>query len=145
MKHVWTFICEQSIVDADKNLLSAINCIEEFNIPNDFILKNRKKDGVVDIPLSFQVVSFWKFDESEGTRGGRIKIEWLDNNNESLKQIEQSFNIPEGFKRVRNRINIFGVAIKGEGEYGLKVSLKKDGGNEYELVCVIPVDINFKK
>jgi len=140
MNHIWSVLCEKSSIDTETNLLSLFSCIEELSVVVDK-QKMEEKGGKVVIPANFQLVSFWTIDDKEKDHNLRNKVELLSPNGEVLNQFNKSFDIKAGATRFRNRANISGMPIVGEGRYYLKLYQVSDAGEN--LVAQLPVEIKI--
>jgi hypothetical protein len=145
MQHVWSILCEKSSIDTETNLLSLFSCLEEISVVVD---KEKMKDkgGKFILPANFQLVSFWSLDEKEVNKENQLitKVELVAPSGEVLNQFTNSFKVKSGARRFRNRANIQGVPVIGEGRYFLK--LWHQIGEDYKLVANLPLDvkINYK-
>lgn len=145
MQHVWSILCEKSSIDTETNLLSLFSCLEEISVVVDKD-KMIEKDNKFVIPANFQLVSFWILAEENVKKDNELvtKVELIAPSGEVLNQFNNSFKIKSGARRFRNRANIQGVPVVGEGRYFLK--LWHQSGEDYKLVSSLPLDvkINYK-
>jgi hypothetical protein len=141
MKHVWSILCEKSSIDMESNLLSLFSCLEEISVvlDKDKVQNSNKK---MIIPANFQLVSFWSIEDEQKDNILKTKVELVSPDGEVLNQFSNSFQVKAGTRRFRNRANIQGVPVIGEGRHFLKVWQEKDGEN-YSLVAELPLDIKI--
>lgn len=140
MKHIWSIICQHSSIDAENNLLSLFNCVEEMNliVDRDKISEPEK----IVIPAEFQLVSFWTIEDSSKDNKLEIKGELVDPDNKVLNTFNNNFVVKSGVARFRNRTNIQGLPITKEGRYYVKV-WQKDDKEKFVLVAELPIDIKI--
>lgn len=140
MKHIWSIICQHSSIDAENNLLSLFNCVEEMNLIVDRD-KMSEQEKIV-IPAEFQLVSFWATEDSSKDNKLEIKGELVDPDNKVLNTFNNNFVVKSGVARFRNRTNIQGLPITKEGRYYVKVWQKNDK-EKFVLVAELPIDIKI--
>ncbi len=143
MKHLWSIICQNSSIDFEKNLLSLFNCLEELNLVLD---KDKiPRDNKVFVGIEFQLISFWEIDDNFKEHEVDMRVEFINPDKEVLNSFNNSFKIKSGVSRFRNRTNIKGLPIKGEGKYYLKVFQNINQEGE-KLISNLPLDIkiNYK-
>ena len=141
MKHVWSIICQQSSIDFENNLLSLYGCIEELNlvVDKDKILQNEK----MIIPTKILLVSFWSVADSSRDNNLDVKGEFIDPKGKVLNTFNNSFIVKSGAIRFRNRTNIQGIPVTGEGRYYLRVWQKNSHNQKFDLVAELPIDIKI--
>lgn len=139
MKHVWSILCEKSSIDNETNILSIFSCVEEISLTLD--KQKMPADGKVVIPANFQLVSFWSRKEAKEEEDLKIKIELIGPSGELLNQFNNNFKLKAGALRFRNRINISGLPIVGEGRYYLKIW--QEAEEESKLVSELPLDVKI--
>jgi len=143
MKHIWSVLCQKSSIDKESNLISLFDCVEEINLVIDQA-KAPKNDKII-IPIEFQLVSFWVFEDINKIKDNvlEIKIELLDPDKKLLGQFENKFKIKKGISRFRSRITIKGLRITKKGRYTYKVRGKDEGEKGYKVVAELPLDLKL--
>ncbi len=139
MKHVWSILCEKSSIDNETNILSIFSCVEEISLTLD--KQKMPADAKVIIPANFQMVSFWSREDGQKEDDLKIKIELLGPAGELLNQFNNNFKLNSGVLRFRNRINISGLPISGDGRYYLKIW--QENGEDSKLVAELPLDVKI--
>lgn len=122
IKHVWSLICQNIIVDRNTNLISYINCLEELTVPT--------------FPFSAQV-NLGIFVHIDPIEVFRLRIQ-LKKPDSSVKELV----VTEDYKMKvkKNRINfILGISFESVGMYSFLVELKTD--NTWELLNEIPLEL----
>lgn len=138
MQHIWSIVCQKSIIDTDTNLISIIDSIEGFGVNlNKNIIK--KQDEVTNISINFELVSFWFDATVDMDRKQQTKIELYDAQNNKIKEYQNDFTIPKSLKRMRSRMKISGFPFTVAGDYTFKIKIKE--GDKYKEVATIPVEI----
>lgn len=139
MKNIWSIICEKSSIDAQTNLLSLFNCVEEIQLTIDKE-KMPKSDKLV-IPFNLQLISFWAIEDNTKDNLAEIKIDLVDPKGEILNEFPVTLKAKKGEKRLRSITNIQGIQITEGGRYYYKVLQKK--GAKFEVISETPLDINL--
>jgi len=139
MKNIWSIICEKSSIDAQTNLLSLFNCIEEIQLTIDKD-KMPKSDKLV-IPFNLQLISFWTIEDGTKDNSVEIKIDLIDPKGKVLNEFPVTLKAKKGEKRLRSITNIQGVQITEGGRYCYRILQKK--GAKFEVASETPLDINL--
>jgi len=141
MKHIWSVLCNKSIIDTDSNLISLIDCIEEINFSQDISKNNEIKDKLI-LPISLQIVNFWLIEKNDSNKLN-IKIEIIGPENTKIQEITGDFEIQNNYKRYRTRININGIHILGGGRYYLNVYFRTNKIKDFDKASELPLDVNL--
>lgn len=139
MKNIWSIICEKSSIDAQTNLLSLFNCVEEVQLMIDKD-KMPKSDKLV-IPFNLQLISFWAIEDSSKDNLAEIKIDLVDPKGKILNEFSVTLKAKKGEKRLRSITNMQGIQITEGGRYCYRILQKK--GIKFEVASETPLDINL--
>ncbi|HEX5456224.1 MAG TPA: hypothetical protein VFW77_02550 [Candidatus Saccharimonadales bacterium] len=141
VKHIWSILCRESIVDADTNNISANQLYEtlQFNVTVDKAEYEKKKKLAGQ--FNFEIVSLLYRDKPGKIEELDIELDILDPKDEKLGTALSKIEFKEKYKRVRNRIKFSTIALTSSGTYYFKVYIKKN--NKRELVVAIPIDIQL--
>ena len=142
MKHVWSVLCQKSVIDNDTNLISLIDCLEEGSFT---IGMQKTKSTQVVAPINFQLVGFWLI-ESDKEKLLDLKIDLIDPTNKKIGDFSGTFDIKQGFKRFRTRINVNSMPITEGGRYIFKIMYRTKTSDSFSKVSELPFDIkiNYK-
>ncbi len=143
VKHIWSVLCKESIVNQDDNLISLIGILEEINSVMTPLDKNYKKADKFIIPFNYELVNYWIKNVSKEVRLD-VKVEILDPN---AKQLSESLNtsvFPENSKRLRTRFKIQGIPVTENGRYSVRISMKEDEDKIYKVITELPLDVKFR-
>jgi hypothetical protein len=141
MKHIWTVLCQKSVIDNETNLISLIDCLEELNLTMDMDKEPGNTSEKIVIPLNFQVASFWLI-EDKNLKKLEIKIELNDPENNKINEINNVFELKEDYLRYRTRINVQGMPITKSGRYLFKIYQIEQGGIS-KCVSEVPLDVKI--
>lgn len=145
IKHIWSVLCQKSIVDQHSNNISLLDVFEELKVNTqpspDNILS---KFGEIVVPVTYQIVSLWTHDP--------IKKELIDlrvdfnKPDGSIKTIfENELELPSDKIRIRNIININGIGIKNTGKYIFEIKEKSKKESKFKTVAELPLEIFIDK
>ena len=136
MKHIWSVLCLQSIVDTDTNSLTLYDCPDELHVG---LTREKVKEGEkIIIPANFELVHLLIDKNIDKDRKFEIKIELYDPKDEKIGSIPGGFVFPKGKSRFRARMKIQGIPITSDGTYVFKVKI------EGKIVAEIPLDIKIE-
>jgi len=145
MKHVWSILCQNSIIDSDTNSLSLYNCLAQLVIDIDKNTVTSNETGF-NIPVQYDLVSFWIDEEIAKERGFFVEIDLVDPSNKKLGTTTNNYTLIKGTRRLRSRIKTQGISITTEGRYWFKVKMKEKKNEKFKQVAELPLDvkINYK-
>ena len=137
MEHIWTVVCEKSIVDSSSNNISLINVIERIRFGEREELKGDKM--VPGAFVGLEVVSMWCRSDVEKPETGKSRTEFLSPSKDVLVGNEGPIDLME-HQRLRAIWAFFGVPYAGDGRYMFVVQQEVDG--EWQTEAEIPLEIS---
>lgn len=141
MKHIWSVLCQKSVIDSETNLISLIDCLEEFNLTIDINKSdNQIPNKLPPLPINFQIVSYWLIDNTD--KKLKIKIELLDPDNKKINELNGNFELKEKFLRYRTRINFQGLPVTKGGRYLFKI-YRVEENEILKEVSELPLDVKI--
>ena len=145
VKHVWSVLCKESVVNQDDNLISIHGALEEFTVnisPADS--KTTAIPEKLSIPVNYEIVSFWVKEDTSETVKVQIEYSLIDPSGENLFTKIQDLDIPENIKRHRSRMKIMGLPISKSGDYTFLVKKKESESKKFELVAELPLEVKIQ-
>lgn len=141
-KHVWSVICQSSLVDKQNNSISLLGCIENIEIVVD---KSKNVGNKIVFPIQFDIINYWTIDDSTKKNSFTMRIEMIKPNGESAFQKEQNIFTEIGWSRVRNIAKFSGLelGINDNGRYVFKISQKENRKDDFVVIASLPVDIKI--
>jgi hypothetical protein len=133
IKHIWSIVCSNSIIDSDFNNISLINVIEQLQIEATPL-----KGGV--LPIHLELVSLWVRENLEVAVEGNSRISFLSPSGKILTSKEIPIGLNEK-ERIRNRLIYEGLPIEEPGTHIFKIEIQSDG--EWVEVSSIPLFVFF--
>ncbi|MBI2315055.1 hypothetical protein HYU93_03295 [Candidatus Daviesbacteria bacterium] len=148
IKHIWTVLCRQSILNKDDNTISLLNVLEDLKVtikPSGQNIPDMSK-GLINLPFNFELVSLWEFDNPPRPKA-QVEITYEDPSGKKLANFIQGLEIPQdkNLKRIRSRVNIQGISAGENGRYIFIVSIKEGGSKLFMKVAEIPLQITIEK
>ncbi|OGY40898.1 MAG: hypothetical protein A2Y82_03445 [Candidatus Buchananbacteria bacterium RBG_13_36_9] len=140
MKHVWSVLCQKSVIDSETNLISLMDCLEEFNLTIDINKGDNQIPNKLTLPINFQIVSYWLIDNID--KKLKIKIVLLDPDNKKINELNGDFELKEKFLRYRTRINIQGLPVTKGGRYLFKI-YRIEENEILKEVSELPLDVKI--
>lgn len=139
MKHIWSILCQNSLIDTDTNNLSINNVLEQLVVSVQ--QKDMKANGNVNIPLIYEVVNFWVKEDKEKLVKAEVLIEFTDPKGLILKSFPQNVEMPLNINRFRTRFKVQGMSLTISGKYKFVVKVKESDKTDYRIVSEIPLDV----
>jgi hypothetical protein len=147
IKHLWSVLARQSLIDPDTNSLTIIEVLEDLRI--DIQLKGNPYMSAYDkeqtnaFPINFELVSTFYRKKRGKAAVVESEIEVVDPTGKSLGDFVNPVEFaPEHYRmRVRGKFNSLGVTKSGV--YLFKVYLKEPGTTKRELVSEIPLIVSL--
>ncbi|MBU3922692.1 hypothetical protein KJ684_00435 [Patescibacteria group bacterium] len=141
MKHVWSILCEKTIIDIDTNSLNIHNCFDELNI--NIGKKERNNNKKILIPVNFEIIHLLFDKKINQIRNPEIKIELYDPENKNIGNFSELVTFPKQKRRLRIRTKMNNLPITVEGTYNFLIKLKENKEKKYKKVSEIPLDIKI--
>lgn len=145
MRHIWSVLSDKSLINEDSGQISMIDCLEVINLPEEMAREIEGKK--VNIPIKLEILSLW-VDENNNVDSDRkidVKIDYIDPKGNEMGSLPQTFELHKGFKRIRSRIKVIGLAVNGLGDYLFRVSFKDNKDKDYLVASEIPLTIQVGK
>lgn len=144
MQHIWSILCRSSQIDIDTNNVSISNVFEQLVVNLD--QKDYKtKIESVNIPIEYEVVSFWVKETHEKKVKAEIMLTIVDPTGKVLKSFTQIGEMPEAMKRLRTRFKIQGLNLTKSGIYKFIVKIKEGDKKEFRIVSEVPLEVLLNK
>ncbi len=146
IRHIWSVLCRRAIVDSGTNNLTISDVLEELSVDIKVEKKNIESLKLINLPLEFEIVSFWK---KEGDPTSDIKaeseIEVINPEGKSLQIFKQQVNLPPKMRRLRTILRVMGLTLDNSGNYTLKVTIKEEHDKAFQVVSEIPLQVQLNK
>ncbi len=139
MKHIWTVICRQSILDEETKNISLLNIVEKLtiNVSPSAEIEDAKD---LSLPINFEIVSLWQ-KEKKGKENFEVKVILTDPNGKVLNEYIKELSTPADKNRQRYILKSSGLKLTTSGNYTFKVAVKSDGNKRFKTVSVVPLEV----
>jgi len=147
IKHVWSVLCKESVINQDDNNISIHGVLEELTVFLSPIKETGKLPEKFSIPMNYEIVSMWERNKEVELAKAEIEYIFVDSENKELLKSTQIIKIPKTSRRNRSRMKIAGMPLTKAGDYTFKVKIKEEGTSAFRLVAELPLEvkINLKK
>lgn len=146
IKHLWSILCQSSSIDAQSNILSLFNVVEQIvvDLTPEITDSNAGKERPVAVAFRFEIVSLWQ-KIGEANKNNTVEIEFLDPMGISLMKTDYSLQIPQDKKRIRHSMKVNGLKVTIDGEYTFKIRIKESDQKEFYEVAELSLDVIINK
>lgn len=143
VKHIWSILCKESIINQDDNVISLIGVLEELNSTLTPMNPKQPIPEKLTIPFNFEIVSYWIKDLSEEIKM-QIKTTIVDPDGKELSNVVNESIFPDNIRKLRSRLKVQGLSATKSGEYSFRISLKTSTEKEYKLVAELPLSVKIR-
>jgi len=141
----WGVFCSLSSTDVDKKNISLFNIIEQINVPQGFLDKQKKDGRVYVYPIPHQIILFWRrlmdLEISDKAITGDLRFRTIGPNGKILQETITPFNLQSGFKNLRFKMERQGIITDRPGGYNEVIDIKYSGDKEFEHAYDIPYEV----
>lgn len=143
IKHIWSVLCKESVINQDDNNVSIYGVLEELSISLTPEIETGKLPEKFGIPINYEIVSLWQKSKEVKIAKGNIEYVFVDPDNKELLTSTQTIEIPHTSRRFRSRMKITGMPLTNEGDYVFRIKIKEDGTDTFRLVAELPLEVKF--
>lgn len=142
IKHIWSILCKESIINQDDNNLSIVDVLEALQVslkqtnPQN---EDQKLEAIV--PINYEMVTFYTRDNKEKEVKFDQELILINHRGEEINKDIKEIVIPAGTKRMRTRVKISGIKVQGSGDYTFQVNIKEEGQKLFKIVAEIPLEV----
>lgn len=142
IRHVWTVVCQKSIIDSTANTLSIIDVLEKIdvNLPEN---TNNEVKNPIAIPFNLEVISFWRRTSDDKNLDENVKMILYSPEGKELASIPMAIKVPDNAKFFRAIVKMNALPLTKSGEYKFEILQKKNV--EHITVAEIPFDVIINK
>lgn len=144
IKHIWSVLCQRSVVDSQSNNISIFDVFEALQVDiNPTPQAKGQNNPEYNIPLQYQVVTLIS-KEKEDARDTKYSIRVTLVNSEGKKKIlvSQDLTFLAHKKRMRSINQIQGLPVSQSGIYHFIVELRENDGN-FQKVADLPLEVKL--
>ena len=144
IKHIWSILCKESVINTDDNNVSIHGVLEELSVSVAPKKGTKKLPEKFALPIQYEIVSLWSKDKRAESIRAEIEYAFMSPNGDELLKTSQKIEIPGQVRRHRTRMKITGMPITKEGDYSFNISIKENGEKEFKPVSKIPLEVKIK-
>ena len=137
IEHIWTVLCQKSIIDSATNNITLFEVLEELRVeiyplPSESAL----------IPVQMQLVSFLTRSIDNLPCRGEVRFRLLDPSGSITVDRNYPVDLTTS-ERLRLRVSVPSLRIRESGRYQYNVQVRQDGQTDWEEVAKIPLTLNL--
>lgn len=135
IKHVWSVVCLNSVIDSESNRISLIDVLEQIT------LKPRGKVSLpASIPISVHLVTLWAKSPEGGSSKGTARVFVENPTNKKISPLEYEIDLSK-VRRHRQRIRFQGLVVEKPGYYYFVVQFKDAASAQWKEVARVPIEV----
>ena len=135
MRHVWSILCQDAVIDRDTNLVSLFKCIEGASIK----FTGGEPPTVIAIP--FKLVTFWTRSNLHISESGEARMCLLSPIGDVLHEARYTVDLSE-HRRNRTVANVSGIPYRGDGLYEFRT--ETEAGDSWRELARVPLEITVE-
>jgi len=143
IKHIWSVLCKESVVNQDDNNISIHGVLEELSVFLSPAKETGKLPEKFSIPMNYEIVSMWQRNKEVELAKAEIEYIFVDSENKELLKSTQMIEIPKNSRRHRSRMKIVGMPLTKAGDYTFQVKIKEEGSDAFRLVAELPLEVKI--
>lgn len=143
IKHIWSVLCQRSIIDPQSNNISIIDVFEALEVDINPVsnVKEGRDNAEFNIPIQYQVVTLWDITKNKKPTVD-IRITLINpDSKEKILVTTNNLKFPLDKKRMRSINQIQGLPVNKSGDYHFIVELKQD--EKFEKVADLPLEVKL--
>jgi len=146
IKHIWSVLCSQSLIDASSNNISLIGILEEIHLTRKPSSPKRQKErmkGKPAFPIVMEWVTLWE--RTPGESANLVPVRDIVSAPSGEILVQEEYNVDFGkHNRMRWRRKFSGLPEQGPGRYQFCTQIKDAKTNTWESVSSLPLEVFIK-
>ena len=146
IKHIWSVLCSQSLIDASSNNISLIGILEEIHLTRKPSSPKRQKEttkGKPAFPIVMEWVTLWE--RTPGESANLVPVRDIVSAPSGEILVQEEYNVDFGkHSRMRWRRKLSGLPERGPGRYQFCTQIKDEKTNTWESVSSLPLAVFIK-
>lgn len=133
IKHVWSIVCSDSILDKDSNNITLVKVLERLVIGTSKF--------PVTVPLPMQIVSTWVRENLDEPAEGYVRVRNIPPDGvEIVDPIEYKVDLTNTYRH-RQVVKIGAFAVKAPGVMRIVVEIRLQPVGQWQAVAEVPIEI----
>jgi len=137
MRHIWTVVCANAVIDRYTNNVSLLNVLEQVTVQG-----NLAQAGL--LPLSLDVLTLWSRETPGVPETASARLTFRSSQDDILATHESDIQLTQN-ERLRSRVSFQGLPLRGPGTYIFQVDLLNPATSEYRKVAEVPLVVDESK
>ncbi len=142
VNHVWSVLCQKSILDRDSNNISLIDVLEQLGIPSSTIPS--AEGGRMVLPLNVELVTLWERADYEHPVRGRARITLHDPTGTPIGPPNEYDVDLTAHTRTRARTHLSGLPFVGAGRYLFSIEVQSEGETAWRSAASVPLQVTIQ-
>lgn len=140
MKHIWSVLCRQSIIDSRGNNISLIEVAEKISFKGPPEFPSGEK---IALPLSMELVTLWTRNDPEVPETGRARLLIFSPSSELLNEggFEYEVNLQGDYLRSRSMAQLEALPFVESGIYWYIVENYDEQNQEWREEASVPLEL----
>ena len=147
IKHVWSVMARQSIIDPDTNSVTIVEVLENIRIDvqlkDNPLMSEYDREQVNAFPMNFELISLFYRKKKGLAKTVYSEIKVVDAAGKVIGEFTNPVEFQAEHDRMRMRAKFDSIGVNKSGEYNFKVYLKQTEDGEAELVAEIPLSVSI--
>lgn len=143
IKHIWSVLCSQSLIDTSSNNISLIGILEEVHLtrkPSSPSGQKERTKGKPAFPIVMEWVTLWERTQDDSTNV--VPVRDIVSAPSGKILVQEEYNIDFGkHKRMRWRRKFSSLPERGPGRYQFSTQIKDEKTNTWESVSNLPLEV----
>ncbi len=141
--HIWSVLCQRSIVDPQSNNVSIIDVFEALEVDINPVPNIKAQDNPeFNIPIQYQVVSLWARTDAK-TAEGQVRITLVSPDGKEKILVDSELKFPSDKRRMRSINQIQELPVNQNGVYHFIIELKQEAKFQKEADIPLEVKLNI--
>jgi len=143
LRHVWTVLCQKTIIDKKTNNVSIVEALEEIKV--NYKTKDKKKPARINLPIHMELVTLWIKDRPTEEVTADVEVLLIDPEGNQIGKASHQLLVKPSNPRFRSNVNFDGLALTTSGEYKFIVQTNGAGSKNMVQVAEVPLTVTLKE
>ena len=135
MRHIWSVVCKDALIDKDSNAVSLFKCLEGFSA------KFAGPQLPSDIPVACKFVTLWSRSDMSTPEKGSARIRYRMPQGKEVEFVQYEVDLTVQ-SRHRTVLDVQGLPYQGNGVY--EFILETQGEDSWRPVTDVPLQVTVE-
>lgn len=142
IRHIWSVLCQRTIIDKMSNKLTLFDILEQVTIDRSQFEEVSKKNTIIPVSAHVALVTMWYKSDNLGKKA-KARIRIISPQGKILKEEIPELKFKKDKKRLRFIAHMRELPISKAGEYTFTTEIKEDGMKRFEKCAKVPLDVKI--